>query len=49
MAWVERHYRDELRPADLADPTLLEEGRTALDALTGILGIGSVYPFQRGR
>jgi len=46
-AWVERHYRDRLHPDDLADPKLLEESRAALDALTGILGIGSVYPFQQ--
>ncbi len=46
--WVQRHYRDELAPADLADPALLEEGRAALDELTGILRLGSgFYPFQR--
>lgn len=46
-AWVDRHYRDRLAEADLADPQLLDECRSALDALTAILGIGSVYPFQR--
>jgi len=46
-AWVERHYRDRLAPADLGDPALLDEGRRALDELTGLLGLGSVYPFQR--
>jgi succinylarginine dihydrolase len=35
--WIERHYRTSLRPADLADPALLEEGRRALDELGGIL------------
>jgi succinylarginine dihydrolase len=45
--WVRRHYRDRLVPADLADPLLLEEGRRALDELTGILGLGPVYDFQR--
>ena len=45
--WVERHYRDELRPADLADVTLLEESRAALDELTGILGLGAMYSFQK--
>ncbi len=45
--WIERHYREQLNPADLADPKLLEECRTALDELTGILEIGSIYPFQR--
>jgi succinylarginine dihydrolase len=46
-AWVQRHYRDELRAADLADPHLLEESRRALDELTRLLGLGSIYPFQR--
>jgi succinylarginine dihydrolase len=44
--WVEAHYRDELRPEDLADPRLLIECRDALDALTRILGVGSIYRFQ---
>ena len=46
--WVERHYRDRLAPADLADPALLVESRRALDELSRLLGLGSVYPFQRG-
>ncbi len=46
-AWIGRHYRDRLAPADLADPTLLIESRTALDELTQILGLGSLYDFQR--
>lgn len=47
-AWAERHYRDRLAPAELADPQLLDETRSALDALTSILGLGSgFYPFQR--
>ncbi len=46
-AWVRHHYRDRLEPADLADPALLEESRRALDELTGILRLGSVYDFQR--
>lgn len=45
--WVDTHYRDRLVEADLADPQLLEESRTALDELTHILALGSVYPFQR--
>ena len=44
--WVDRHYRDRLSEADLADPQLLVECRTALDELTGLLKLGSVYPFQ---
>jgi succinylarginine dihydrolase len=46
-AWVVRHYRDRLSPADLADPALLDESRTALDELTQLLGLGSLYDFQR--
>jgi len=45
--WVNKHYRDRLSEADLADPQLLIESRTALDELTQILNLGSVYPFQR--
>jgi succinylarginine dihydrolase len=45
-AWVEKHYRDELTPGDLADPKLLDEGRGALDELTRILQLGSLYEFQ---
>lgn len=46
-AWVSRHYRDELRPSELRDPHLITESRTALDELTQILGLGSMYDFQR--
>lgn len=47
--WARRWYRDELRPADLADPDLLTESRSALDELTTILNLGTdFYPFQRG-
>ncbi|MBX6420464.1 MAG: N-succinylarginine dihydrolase [Nevskia sp.] len=46
-AWVCRHYRDRLVPADLADPRLLEESRAALDELTQMLNLGSLYDFQR--
>jgi succinylarginine dihydrolase len=45
--WVDQHYRDQLREADLADPLLLEESRAALDELTQLLELGSVYSFQR--
>ncbi len=44
--WVERHYRDRLHMDDLADPKLLEESWQALDELTGIMKLGSIYPFQ---
>ncbi len=46
-AWVDRHYRDRLDPSDLADPALAREGMVALDELTGLLRLGSVYDFQR--
>ncbi|MEL0613819.1 N-succinylarginine dihydrolase [Marinomonas arenicola] len=45
--WVDAHYRDTLHEADLADPQLLIESRTALDELTKILDLGSVYEFQK--
>lgn len=45
--WVDRHYRDQLTVNDLADPQLIIESRTALDELTQILKLGSVYQFQR--
>ncbi len=45
--WVDKHYRDSLTFADLADPQLLVESRTALDELTQIMKLGSVYPFQQ--
>ena len=46
-AWVNKHYRDQLSLNDLADPTLLDESRTALDRLTRLLDLGSIYDFQR--
>ena len=46
--WGRKHYRDRLTAADLADPALLDETRSALDELTGVLGLGAgFYPFQR--
>ncbi len=45
--WVKTWYRDRLVLADLTDPQLLDENRTALDRLTQMLGLGSVYEFQR--
>ena len=46
-SWVDRYYRARLTQADLADPQLLREGREALDRLTQLLDLGSVYPFQQ--
>ena len=46
-AWVQKHYREELAPQELADPALLRESRAALDELTRILGTGPIYEFQQ--
>ncbi len=47
-AWVRTHYREELAPADIADPALVTETQRALDELTRILPLGAdFYPFQR--
>jgi succinylarginine dihydrolase len=45
--WVNRHYREQIAPEDLRDPHLHRESMAALDELTGILNLGSVYEFQR--
>jgi succinylarginine dihydrolase len=47
LHWGSLHYRDRLHPDDLADPALVEEGRTALDELSRILSLGSLYEFQK--
>jgi succinylarginine dihydrolase len=44
--WVHHHYRDQLSIEDLMDPYLITETEEALDALTQILGLGSLYHFQ---
>lgn len=46
-AWVDAHYRETLAPEDLADPALHRESMAALDALTQLLALGSIYDFQR--
>ncbi|WP_417451481.1 N-succinylarginine dihydrolase [Kordiimonas sp.] len=47
QAWVQKHYRDRVMPEDLGDPALMVEGFTALDELTRILQLGSIYDFQQ--
>lgn len=47
VGWINRFYRESLSPGDLADPGLLEESRQALDSLTQILELPSIYPFQK--
>lgn len=44
--WVNKHYREELAPHDLLDPNLVSESFQALDELTQILKLGSIYEFQ---
>jgi succinylarginine dihydrolase len=44
---IERRYRDRLRLDDMADPELLREAESALDEITQLLGLGSVFDFQR--
>jgi succinylarginine dihydrolase len=39
VAWINRHYREQLAPADLADPRLFDEGRAALEELNMILDL----------
>jgi succinylarginine dihydrolase len=47
IAWVEKHYPDELRGDDLLDPVLARSLVDALDELTRILNMEGLYPFQR--
>jgi succinylarginine dihydrolase len=47
IAWVEKHYPDELRGDDLLDPVLARSLVDALDELTRILNMQGLYPFQR--
>ena len=44
-AWVQKHYRDRITQADLADPQLAEEALAACDALETVLGIQGLYAF----
>jgi succinylarginine dihydrolase len=45
-AWIEKHYRDELKADDLRDPNLIKENRDALDSLMRLLRLGTIYEFQ---
>ena len=52
VAWVNRHYRDQLSAVDLLDPGLMLESRAALEELAVLLRLqtqttGPVYDFQR--
>ena len=45
--WVHRNYRTQLHTDDLVDPKLVRECHIALDELTAILKLGSIYTFQQ--
>lgn len=45
--WIDKHYREEIKPEDLGDPNLITEVQTALDELSQILDLGNIYPFQQ--
>ena len=47
VACVTARYRDRLTLDDFADPAFVDEARTALDELTALLDLGSVYEFQK--
>lgn len=46
-SWVNAHYRDRMTIDDLADVNLVNEVQAALDELTQILQLGSIYEFQQ--
>jgi succinylarginine dihydrolase len=46
-AWIDKHYRDRLTSDDFLDPHLVTEVNAALESLTKILHLGSIYPFQQ--
>lgn len=47
LNWVDQHYRDRLSLSDLVDPDFLKEIHVALDELTQILELGTIYNFQK--
>lgn len=46
-ACISARYRDRVTLSDLEDSSFADECRVALDEITTILGLGSVYDFQR--
>lgn len=46
VAWVNKHYRDRLTCDDFLDPQFTTEVCTALDELTRLMHLGSIYHFQ---
>lgn len=45
--WINKYYREELTIKDLRDPDLLNESQNALNDLTQILKLGTIYSFQK--
>ena len=45
--WIEKFYREELKVDELRDYQLLKECYTALDELTQLFHLGSIYDFQK--
>jgi succinylarginine dihydrolase len=45
--WADRHYRESVILGDFLDPLFRNEVEAALDELTQILSLGSIYPFQK--
>ncbi|MEB0080395.1 N-succinylarginine dihydrolase, partial [Pseudomonas sp. MH10out] len=41
-----KHYRERVSEIELPVPSLLVDCRAALDVLSQLLKVGSVYPFQ---
>jgi succinylarginine dihydrolase len=46
-SWIRQHYRERLTILELADYAFYQETLAALDTLTQILQLGSIYPFQQ--
>jgi succinylarginine dihydrolase len=44
--WANKHYRDELLPEDMLDPTFLTGIYEALDELSTLLDLPHLYDFQ---
>jgi len=44
-AWIEKNYREQLQTQDLCDPGFNREVQAALEELTQILGMDSIYSF----
>lgn len=47
VGWANKHYRDRLTQQDLLDPHLGDESQRALDELSQLLDLGSIYLFQQ--